>query len=548
MLAPIAFWGRFARRHVMIGIMKRHYGNRVKWSAPAGLVVCLLCIFWGAAAWASLEGTAARDLKDAFEALDDAAVPDAGDKLLALLESTEVNAGDWPAFFVDYFKDHALSSGLMQFWDTALRRNPAEGRYLLLSVHCTMQAFALASVAAGEPPAASPPPPTDAAPADAAPADAAPADAAPVDPLAGWDDPTLPVALPWLMQAAPVLRPEQRAQALTGLIATLAGRKIDVTPLLLQTPPQINSDRARMGMQVCLMLAGYARGNVQAGAGGVASRPPELTSFLKLPERVAGFWMRRGVFLFDNNGLTPAHTDILDSLLASFPWELHYADALTVGEFYRLDPFNLGLVSIGSLVPVTPIALNVPTSPEEWVTRRGGPVVPEFSASAAVSLMRTIQAVQFSQRPYLAARRDAVLDRYGAKRAAYLRQTVPPGVYLERPDELLPLTAYLWFISSADTFRMALDYLVLAEEGPVESLLLLADVLSGGGPATLAVGIAPNGIVSSTPSAVVRLPDGPAGPGPVNGLTLRGRPWVFVMDAYGEVGGLLNERWPEVVF
>lgn len=519
----------------MIGVMTRQHGKMMT-GAAAGWVLGLCGVLLCAGAWGALDEPARRDLASAFSALDDAGDTETTEKLLTLLESNPAADPDWPAFFADYFKDHALSSSLMQFWDMAIRRNPAEGRYLFLSVQCTMQAFAVA----------------------VAPRDAKTGTGTEAGPDSGTQSGTdtpetvsaaaLPVALPWLVQAAPMLTAEQRALALTGLTATLKGRKIDVTPLLLQTPPQVDAERARLGMQMCLMLCAYVRTGPQQGPGGNTgggARPPELTSYLTLPERVAYFWRKHGVFVFDNNGLTPAHTEILDSLLASFPWELHYADALTVGEFYHQNPLDMGLVSVGSLVPIAPIALNVTTAPGEWSTRRGGPVVPEFAASAAVSLVRTIQAVQFSQRPYLAAWRDALLDRYGAKRAAYLRQTVPPAVYLEQPDELLPLTAYLWCIDSAYAFHTALDFLVLSEEGPIEALLLLADMLSGGGPVSLVAGIAPMGIVSSGPAPIGRLS---GSSGPINSIEVRGKSWAFLMNEFGEVGGLVNQRWPEVLF
>jgi hypothetical protein len=98
---------------------------------------------------------------------------------------------------------------------------------------------------------------------------------------------------------------------------------------------------------------------------------------------------------------------------------------------------------------------------------------------------------------------------------------------------------------------MAIDQIRLRERGLLEATLLLADMLSGGGPSVPAFTIAPDGLMTGGMAALSRaIPDvlpedefatmATRTPGPVNGIEILGQFWRFPVDM---TGGIVDTRW-----
>ncbi len=164
----------------------------------------------------------------------------------------------------------------------------------------------------------------------------------------------------------------------------------------------------------------------------------------------------------------------------------------------------------------------------------GQPVAPEFTLEAAVQLMRLIQSVQFGQRPELVHRRNTILNTAGLEPTRYLRRFIPPAVYQANPDELAPLTSYLYFLDSERAFFMAMELLGYRENQAIDAVMLVADVLSGGGNTTLLLHIDPAGIVTSEPASIRRTQMEPGLPY-ASGLTVDGYLWTFELNDRGGI-------------
>lgn len=178
-------------------------------------------------------------------------------------------------------------------------------------------------------------------------------------------------------------------------------------------------------------------------------------------------------------------------------------------------------------------------------------MAPEFTIDAARKMVQAIQQVQMQRRPGLAVHRDAVLMSAGETRERYLRQFAPPAMYLQQPDTLLPSVATLWFINTETAFRTAIDLFHLRQRDAVDQFLLLADLLSGGRPATVVHATNSAGVVSYSQAPLSRThvtklrlpgrrPGVATGAVPVDlmlidGIQLAGHTWTFDLSPHGGV-------------
>jgi len=260
--------------------------------------------------------------------------------------------------------------------------------------------------------------------------------------------------------------------------------------------------------------------------------PPAFVKFVILPGTGGPFYARHGVFLFDGGALDEAQLQSLGSLLAAFPPQLHAAIAVLVPDGLGANAAQLGLVTSRPILEIAPLPMEVTSNPGEFIPRVGQTAAPEFTLAAATQLLRIIQRVQFTARPDLALRRDALLARAGPRRERYLRRTIAPELYLSNPDELLPLTGYLWILDSARAFHMAMELLDIRLGEAADALLLLADMLSGGGGSTLLFRTDALGRVSSQETPLRRVlatPDLAY----VTGLGVDGTLWAFQLNVRG---------------
>lgn len=440
-------------------------------------------------------------------------IPLASDTVQMLLNPNATDA-DWTNFFTTFFQNRLFTQPLYEFFSFAVQAPGSVPRAALVGATAGGAAASpmLSGIASTGRPA---------------------------------DFGSLLYSLNTLQLMLPALPLDSRSPLFALMTRELQGRTLDLTAVLMPGPGG-SAPTAMLAIQICLTLAAYA---------GSGSQEASVGTFLRLPNRMRTFWQNTGVFLFDNGALSDAQAASLDSLMRSFPSNLHEIVALVAAEAYGLDRGLPGLVVAGQIVPVPPIAMDVETGPDEFITGGPSPVAPDFAATAGVNVFRAVQAVQFARRPYLALRRDAILARSGTREVSYLRRGIAAEVFLDDPSEFLPMTAYLWLINSEAAFRMAMDFFRLSQPAPAESLLLIADILSNGTDGTLTFAISPEGVVSSAPTQIGRVPieeiaapapDMPGGvavlPNPqVNSIRMLGELWEFSLGPTGNLTRLFRE-------
>ena len=439
----------------------------------------------------------------ALEMLSQAPDVDLAGNVIAALADEATTDDDWRGLFHTFFETHAFTDPLVQFWDYALRHDQGRGpRLALVSGFCAGAALARGLVQL-------------------------------TDATETADYGSLMNGLRWLEQALPALHAQQRRTVLSALVESLDGNKTNLAALH-EPSTDGGPPRAQLALQLALTLGAYA-------GRGPHSRDA-LDEVLVLPNDMRTFWHAHGILLFDNGALDMPQLLSLDNLVRLVPPQLHAIRAFVVPGAVP----GPGPVATGQIVSIPSIPIDAATNPAEFDLRGARPVAAQFTVNAAVQIVRAIQDVQFSRRPWLAERRDALLDRARLRRINYVRRTVPPEVYQDNPDELLPSTAYLWFIDSPAAFQVALDYGRSKERGALTALLLLADLLSNGTDTSLMFTIDPQGGVTGDVVAIERadldlVPMGPLGAvnaAPVSGLRVLDDFWAFGVDELGAVVGL----------
>ena len=400
-----------------------------------------------------------KALGEAFQRMSAGEDAAAASVVLGYLANPSISDNDWLQFFERRFQSSWFTPALARFWEVALGQgNLAQDRVAFLSACCAASAAGLALRENR-------------------------ADSAEI----------VSTAMLWLERMRLGLGAQAREMVLRTLENTLAGAQ-PAAAIRPGTAPAV----LRNLFQLHLWLGGYA-------ADSAGSRQT-LSRVLGIPEPYRRFWETHGIFLFDAFGLSPAQVDLLSGLLMAIPSRLHRIVAVVCSDSTGIDPRAPSLDTAGQLVFVPALPLTQMTHPREFGRPEGGaPVAPEFAVVAAQQIFRAIQAEQFARRPELVFKRDLVLAHAREARARYLRRTIPPKLYQEQPDELLPAVAYLWFLDTPEAFRMAFDVFRLEVGEPMDSLLLMADVLSNGEGNTYFFHMTPQGQISSNSVPIGRI-------------------------------------------
>jgi hypothetical protein len=200
------------------------------------------------------------------------------------------------------------------------------------------------------------------------------------------------------------------------------------------------------------------------------------------PDVLRGFWMSHAIFLFDEDGLTRPHVQSLDSLMSAIPSSLHGIGAFIFPETTTVEPGAHAFATSIQILYLPIVSMGNLTDPGEFLRHVGQPAAPAFTIGAAEQITYAIQEVQFAKNPSLEVRRDSILLNAKGNHEAYVRrdQIVPVESYLNDPDTFLPSLAVLWFIDSERTFLIGRDLFQLSMRPGMDSVLLLADMLSAG--------------------------------------------------------------------
>lgn len=407
---------------------------------------------------------------------------DAARTILAEVDDDNLAENDWHDFYRFFFAVRPFTPGHAAFWDFALSETgEATASRAVAACRFTLEAIAAATRKT--------PPELE----------------------------SLGRGLQWLDRVTPSLNAEQ-LETVAKALREAFDPPLDLTRLLAPSGGAAQPTLSLV-IQAALSL-------------GTLLPPPEFVKFVTLPQPGLDFYARHGVFLFDGGLLNEAQVQSLASLLTAVPPQLHGVAAVLVPEGLGASATQLGLVAPRPILEISPVPIEITSNPAEFIPRVGQTVAPEFTLAAATELLRIIQRVQFARRPDLVMRRDALLERAGVRAERYLRRTIPPQAYIDNPDELLPLTGYLWMLDSARAFFMAMDLLDLRQGEAADALLLLADMLSGGGASTLMFRTDALGRISSQETPLRRLPVGPD-LAYITGIGVEGALWSFELDVRG---------------
>jgi len=278
---------------------------------------------------------------------------------------------------------------------------------------------------------------------------------------------------------------------LTQLWDTLVGQSVPAG--ISPTPDTLASLHEAM-IYLCMCLTAYLP-------------PGKFLSGVQLPEPMRGFFSDFNILLFDGGMFTEAHYRSLRSIFSCLPPGLHDIKMMIVPEGVGVSATRLLIPPQYGIVTDMPfLPMEVMSNPAEFPPNIGAQVAPEFSLQAVVQIVRAIQHVQFGLRPELLFRRNTLLMEARPRNYNYIRRTIRPEVYFNNPDELLPLSSYLWFLNSENTLKMANDLLKIRQHFVTDVYLLLADMLSEGRSVTLTFYMDETGYLSVREAPVIRVP------------------------------------------
>ncbi len=500
---------------------------------------------------ADIDDALTQQLDQAVQVLSRGQDLAAANFVLAALVDSRVGATRWQAFFHDHVGPARFTSALVEYWDYAVRSaGDATGRVATLSAFCAADAAGAAvavwrgALRGGEMGQS--------------------ADSAGVVQAMTLDDdtlysaPDLPAneayaagmqAAAWLLRVHETVPLDAREGILSAFREGLNGKFPPILPVH-GVAPVTQFQSAQFGMQIALALAPYS--------GSSPAARTAVSQLLGLPQAAADFWEARGSFLLDNGGLSAEHLEVLNGILASIPPNLVNIPAYLLPSSPQPYAAPLGLAAAGPIVQLSAVPLNETAPQTEFMTFldravADKPQVSLFGARVAQELVRAIQRDQFERRPELRARREHILANAKAVRERYLRQSVDPAVYVKDPDEFLPALGLLWFGNTPRAFRMALDIAHADVPEPMESLLLMADLLAGPdgtsvplfemdaqGKLTRTSAPVTRATVAQLPSAEGNAP--PPSPGLVISLQMPNGLYRF---EYNPAGGLVRVHEPE---
>jgi len=131
------------------------------------------------------------------------------------------------------------------------------------------------------------------------------------------------------------------------------------------------------------------------------------------------------------------------------------------------------------------------------------PSIPEFTAVAARALGELIQQRQLPGRPDLIRRRGILLLTAEGRADSVLSAFLSPGGF-STPDDFFPALTVLWVTGSEQALQAASAIVDQGEYEGMYALLLLADLISGGGDNSLVFSTNPAGVVTGSEASLRR--------------------------------------------
>ncbi len=457
--------------------------------------VCLAAFVVSLAAPAFAAGLDTRlrdDLVTAFEILAGPEDAEAAGLVIEAIVDGGIPTAQWREVFDQFFDGGVFSVWHVRFWQYAIENTSGkdQARVGLLSAHWAVAALQSGLVRHAEDPAQ----------AD-----------------------SLVRAIAWLQTAGPNIGGNVRP----GLFAAF---KHTFETHLQPGPPQTPEAQA-----LWFELAVVARRCAPDGREGRTA----VGDLLGLSGVARQFWEAHGMFLLDDGGLDDWQLASLDRLISEIPPGLYFLDAFVVPESTGIVPGAVGLGGAVEVAFISPVPMTAESHPGELPFEAAPPVAPDFTLAAACEMVRAIQRLQFARRPGLAMRRDAILEDSLPIQGAYIRHRVPRALYAERPDEFLPMIAYVWFLDTDQTLEHTLALFELDTRACValDSFLLFADMMSGGGDAAPIFKTDGEGRTFGGEAPLAR-----SGPdGLITAIDMLGSTWAFTVNDAGAILGVHRE-------
>jgi hypothetical protein len=276
-------------------------------------------------------------------------------------------------------------------------------------------------------------------------------------------------------------------------------KKPDITPIPGAAFPA-------PAMQVAITLGYYAG-------------PENIGRWMRLPEVSLHIYQASGVWVFDGGALTQLQALSLGSLLSAIPTVVTGVSVVT------MMPLPFSLRAPGMVMPLAPVSPELQRPPVELPPGAMLPSIPEFTATAVRALGEIIQQRELARRPELVTRRDVLLMTAEGRANSALPAFLAPGGYAG-PNDFYPSLMVLWLTGSETALQAAAATIDQGDYEGIYALLLLADLISGGGDTTLIFTANPAGQVMGGETALRRNFSAP-GQGYVTGVAAGGRMFFF---------------------
>jgi hypothetical protein len=315
-----------------------------------------------------------------------------------------------------------------------------------------------------------------------------------------------------------LVSPIKPAEPASGVAALPSAPPVPVLPQ--QTGKQTEKDKLKKSVMPPIPGAVFPAPAMQVAVTlGYYAGPENIGRWMRLPELSLRIYRASGVWVFDGGALTPSQALSLGSLLTAMPTPLTGVSVVTMMSL----PFTLR--APGLTLPLAPVSPELQRPPVALPPGAMLPSIPEFTATAARALGGIIQQRELARRPELAKRRDILLLTAEGRASSMLSAFLAPGGYAG-PDDFFPALAVLWITGSETALQAAAATVDQGEYEGLYALLLLADLLSGGGDTTLVFTANPAGQTTGSETALRRNFIAP-GHAYVTGVAAGGRMFFF---------------------
>jgi len=195
---------------------------------------------------------------------------------------------------------------------------------------------------------------------------------------------------------------------------------------------------------------------------------------------------RHGVLVLDNNGFDERQLDAIDQVLTAIPASLHRVTHVSQYDFLGTQLPDRVEVPIHGSPGVNLFAMRVGERHDEPFPPEAGPrQVRTFCAMLQHELNHGVDERAIGGNPRLASRRDELVAQAGSDPQRYLRNMLPPGFFVQHPQEFFASLSNAYLTDSAQLLSMALERLEQKEVEPLNQFLFFADVYSQGSDNTL---------------------------------------------------------------